>query len=112
MRRHSRLATLIVLISVFLLNSHALAFGVAQGKCLENNVDQKTIKIELYDVNFGKEAPYGHATGIENVYDVSAAKVGIKPEPGDILRIAFTQEGDTRKAAKVMNVSKQDLRKK
>lgn len=111
MRRQIWLPTLVVLISLC-ISSQALAFGVAQGKCLENNVDQKTIKIELYDINFGKEAPYGHATGIENVYDVSVAKVGIKPEPGDILRIAFTQEGDTRKAAKVMNVSKQDLRKK
>jgi len=111
MRRHIWLPALVALISLC-ISGQALAFGVAQGKCLENNVDQKTIKIELYDINFGKEAPYGHATGIENVYDVSAAKVGIKPEPGDILRIAFTQEGDTRKAAKVMNVSKQDLRKK
>lgn len=112
MRRPACIPALLMALGVFLSTSHALAFGVAQGKCLENNVAQKTIKIEVYDTNFGKDTPYGHATGIENVYDVSQAKVGIKPEPGDILRIAFTLEGDTRKAAKVMNVSKQDLRKK
>ncbi len=112
MRRLACLTALFLALGAFVLTSQALAFGVAQGKCLENNATQKTIKIEVYDTNFGKETPYGHATGIQNVYDVSAAKIGITPEPGDILRIAYTVEGDTRKAAKVMNVSKQDLRKK
>ncbi|WP_029459971.1 hypothetical protein [Solidesulfovibrio alcoholivorans] len=112
MRRHASIPALLMALGVFLMSAPALAFGVAQGKCLENNAAQKTIKIEVYDTNFGKETPYGHTTGIQNVFDVSNAKVGITPEPGDIVRIAFTLEGDTRKAAKVMNVSKQDLRKK
>ena len=112
MRRLACTTALFMALGVFLVTSQAQAFGVAQGKCLENNTAQKTIKIEVYDTNFGKETPYGHATGIQNIYDVSNAKIGIQPEPGDILRIAFTLEGDTRKAAKVMNVSKQDLRKK
>lgn len=110
-RRHSITLVSLVLGFVFLA-AQALAFGVVQGKCLENNEEQKTIKIEAYDTNFSKENPYGKATGIESVYDVSQAKIGIPPQPGDILRIAFTLEGDTKKAAKVMNVSKQDLRKK
>ncbi len=94
------------------LTGQALAFSVVQGKCLENNNGQKTIKIEEYDTNFSKGDPYGKATGIEAVYDVSLAKIGISPEPGDILRIAYTMEGEKKMAAKVMNVSKQDLRKK
>ena len=112
MRRHSVLTALALTVGLCFLAGQALAFSVVQGKCLENNKDQKIIKIVEYDTNFGKDTPYGHDTGIESVYDVSQAKIGIPPEPGDILRIAFTVEGEKKKAAKVMNVSKQDLRKK
>ena len=112
MRRICSIPALILACGLILWAGQALAFGVVQGKCLENNKDQKTIKIEAYDTNFGPENPYGKSTGILTVYDVSEAKVGITPEPGDILRIAFTVEGEKKKAAKVMNVSKQDLRKK
>lgn len=112
MRRHSVLAALALALGVCFLAGQAHAFGVVEGKCLEYNKAQKIIKIVEYDTNFSKEAPYGHDTGIESVYDVSQAKIGIPPEPGDILRIAFTVEGEKKTAAKVMNVSKQDLRKK
>lgn len=112
MRRHLSVILLSLALGVLFLTGQALAFSVVQGKCLENNNGQKTLKIEEYDTNFSKTAPYGKATGIEAVYDVSQAKIGITPEPGDILRIAFTMEGEKKKAAKVMNVSKQDLRKK
>lgn len=112
MRRPMYITALSLAFGLIFLAGQALAFGVVQGKCLENNKEQKTIKIEEYDTNFGKDNPYGKATGIEAIYDVSQAKVGIPPEPGDILRIAFTVEGEKKKAAKVMNVSKQDLRKK
>lgn len=112
MRRPRYIAALTLALGLVFLAGQALAFGVVQGKCLENNKDQKTVKIEEYDTNFSKDNPYGKATGIQAVYDVSQAKIGINPEPGDILRIAFTVEGEKKKAAKVMNVSKQDLRKK
>lgn len=108
--RHSLTALALVLGLVFA--TQALAQEVAQGKCLANDQTGKTVKIEEYDVNFSKENPYGKPTGTESVYDVSKAKVGITPEPGDILRIAYVFEGEKRIAAKVMNVSKQDLRKK
>lgn len=111
-RRPHTIIALTLALGLLLTATQALAFGVVQGKCLENNQDQKTIKIEAYDTNFGPASPYGKSTGIQTVYDVSEAKVGIVPEPGDILRIAFTVEGEKKKAAKVMNVSKQDLRKK
>ena len=48
----------------------------------------------------------------DDVPPTSDGEDPIPPEPGDILRIAFVVEGEKKKAAKVMNVSKQDLRKK
>jgi hypothetical protein len=45
-------------------------------------------------------------------FDSSKAKIVLRPEPGDVLRIVYILEGGSRKALKVMNVSKQDLRKK
>ena len=95
---------------VWALNS--IASEVVQGKCLEYNTELKIIKIEEFDTNFSKDAPYGQPTGIISGFDLSTAKIGIVPEPGDILRIAFKIKGDTKVAIKVMNVSKQDLRKK
>lgn len=95
---------------VFALNSSASE--VVQGKCLEYNTESKIIKLEEFDTNFGKQAPYGQSTGIISEFDFSKAKIGITPEPGDILRIAFTAKGNAKLAIKVMNVSKQDLRKK
>jgi len=112
MQRHLFTPILALTLGLVFLAGQALAFDVVQGKCLENNKDQKTVKIEEYDTNFSSADPYGKATGIQAIYDVSQAKVGITPEPGDILRIAFTTAGEKKMAAKVMNVSKQDLRKK
>lgn len=45
-------------------------------------------------------------------FDLSKAKVGIPPAPGDKIRVAYEQAGDKFMAVKVMNVTKQDLRKK
>lgn len=103
-------ALCLALLLILALNSSASE--VVQGKCLEYNAESKIIKLEEFDTNFGKEAPYGQSTGIISEFDFSEAKIGIKPEPGDILRIAFTSKGNAKLAIKVMNVSKQDLRKK
>lgn len=112
MQRRVITVVLALTLGLVFLAGQALAYGVVEGKCLENNTAQKTIKIEEYDTNFSKADPYGKPTGIQSVYDVSQAKIGIVPQPGDILRIAYTVEGEKKMAAKVMNVSKQDLRKK
>jgi len=90
----------------------AFAADVVQGKCTESDPAAKTLTVEEYDLNFSHDAPHGMPTGIISTYDVSTAKVGLTPEPGDILRIAYNTEGEKRIALKVMNVSKQDLRKK
>jgi hypothetical protein len=90
----------------------AVTAEVVQGKCVKYEPDKQLVTIEEYDTNFSKEAPYGKPTGIVFEGDVKTAKVGIKPEPGDILRIAFVLDGGTKRVLKIMNVSKQDLRKK
>jgi len=90
----------------------ALASEVAQGKCTDYNKDSGTLTIEEYDLNFSKENPYGKSTGVLSVFDAKDAKIGISPAPGDVLRISYKPEGTGKQALKVMNVSKQDLRKK
>jgi hypothetical protein len=95
-----------------LIASLTFAAEVSQGKCIQYDVNQKVLVIEEYDTNISKESPYGKPTGIKNTYKLAKAKIGIKPEPGDIVRIAYVINGTERKALKVMNVTKQDLRKK
>lgn len=99
----------IVIIGLVFATS-ALAADVVQGACVEFAGDM--IKIQEYDTNFGPESKYGKPTGVQSEYDVSRAEIGMKPEPGDILRIAYKLGGEQRMALKVMNVSKQDLMKK
>lgn len=109
-RKISASATFLFLgVMLFAVSAHA--GEVAQGKCLEYSKGGILV-IEEYDTNFTPEMKYGHPTGIESSFDVSKAKVGIIPEAGDILRIAYDVDGSNKKATKVMNVSKQDLRKK
>ncbi|MEW6668319.1 MAG: hypothetical protein AB1512_24155 [Thermodesulfobacteriota bacterium] len=97
---------------VLLTASLAVAGEVAQGKCLSFDPKAMVIVIEEYDIQFSKEHPYGRPTGKQSTYKASDAQIGIMPEKGDILRIAFEVKGSDRLARKVMNVSKQDLMKK
>jgi len=91
---------------------NTFAAEVAQGKCLEYDQEKKELTIQEYNTEFSKEMPYGKPTVAVSKFDVSDAKIGIVPQPGDILRIAYKANGKAKKALKVMNVSKQDLRKK
>jgi hypothetical protein len=103
--------TLALLVGIVLAGA-AIAAEVSQGKVISVTTDPAQVTIEEYDINFSPEAPYGNATGIITEYDLSNAKIGISPEPGDILRIAYVIEGEKNVALKVMNVSKQDIRRK
>ena len=100
------------LIALMLMAGSALAADVSQGKCIQYDKQQGVITIEEFDIQFSAENPYGRPTGIESVYNVSKALIGITPEPGDILRMAYRLQGEEKVALRVMNVSKQDLRKK
>jgi hypothetical protein len=88
------------------------AAEVAQGKCLAYDQGTKELTIQEYNTEFSKGNPYGKPTIAVSKFDVSNAKIGVAPKPGDILRIAYNANGKAKKALKVMNVSMQDLRKK
>lgn len=102
----------VTLLAIFSCVSLAVAAEVCQGKCVSYNKVENTITLEEYNTNFTKDAPYGEPTGVTLTYNVATAMIGISPEPGDVLRIAYEVKGPERVALKVMNVSKQDLRKK
>lgn len=89
-----------------------MAAEVAQGKCVKFDQTTKTLVIEEYDVNFTPEHKYGTPTGKQLTFDVAEALIGITPATGDIVRIAYDTTSSDMKAYRVMNVSKQDLRKK
>jgi len=99
-------------LAALLMGGAARAAQVAQGKCLAYDETTRQIQLEEYDTRFTPENRYGAPTGVTVVFDVTGAKIGIPPQPGDILRIAYEVDGSQRRALKVMNVSKQDLRKK
>ena len=100
------------LVALAALAGPAAAADVSQGKCIQYDKQIGVITIEEFDTQFSAETPYGRPTGMQTVYDVSGAVIGITPEPGDILRLAYKVQGDRKVALRVMNVSKQDLRKK
>jgi len=99
------------MVLMVVLAGGAWASDVTQGRFVQTGATPNVLVLEEYDINFSKENPYGMPTGIMSEYDVAQAKIGIPPEPGDILRIVYTDQGGTMKAIKVMNVSKQNLRK-
>ncbi|MFH1984248.1 MAG: hypothetical protein ABIL58_20595 [Pseudomonadota bacterium] len=105
-------ALVITAILLAAMTATAWAGEVSQGRFISASQSPAKFTLEEYDTNFSKDHPYGVPTGIVSQYDVSKAKVGITPQAGDILRIAYEEKGDVKRAVKVMNVSKQDLRKK
>jgi hypothetical protein len=111
MKRHI-LISLTSIVAVLCCVSLALGAEVAQGKCVKIEKDGTLVTIEEYDTQFSKENPYGRPTGRTSVYDLSKAEVGVPAAVGDVLRIAFVVKGKDKMAVKVMNVSKQDLKKK
>jgi len=103
---------LMVLLAFGTAGTMAAAAEVSQGKCITYDREKGVITMEEYDINFSAAAPYGQPTGRITAYQAGKALIGLPPEPGDILRIAYKTQGDAKVALKVMNVSKQDLRKK
>lgn len=102
----------LIVFAICLLTANLYAGEVAQGKCTAYDKAKGQMTIEEYDISVSKENPYGKATGNVLQFDCSSAKIGIPPATGDVMRIAYVKEGDILKAKKIMNVSKQDLRKK
>jgi hypothetical protein len=98
--------------TIFFLYNSAIAAEVSQGICISHDKEGKLITIEEYDTNFSQDSPYGRPTGKKSTFNVSKAKIGIPPKPGDILRISYNVKGTELIAIKVMNITQQDLMKK
>lgn len=112
MKRILTLCLAVWAIGFCLAPGSASAAEVSQGKCIQYDAGAQRITLEEYDTQFSDEHPYGKPTGVEISYDVGHAQIGITPEPGDILRMAWVAGENGKSALRVMNVSKQDLRKK
>ena len=79
---------------------------VYQGACQSVSADGNTLTLT------NSQPKLNPIEGPSATFDLSKAKVGLAPEKGNIIRVAFFKEGDKLVAIKVMNVTKQDLRKK
>lgn len=79
---------------------------VYQGNCLAVGPGGKTITLS------NTQPKLNSIKGESATFDLSKARVGLAPEVGNVIRVAFLQKGERLEAIKVMNVSKQDLRKK
>lgn len=103
---------LVIALAFSVAGMPVMAAEVSQGKCIQFDESNKQLVIESYDTEFSKTSPYGRPTGGKEIFDVSEATIGIHPETGDILRLAWVAKNNAKFALRVMNVSKQDLRKK
>jgi hypothetical protein len=103
---------LLAVMTLFCFSSASFAGEVSQGKCTAYDTEKKTVAIDEYNLNFSKENPYGEPTGTISVFDVSSAQIGVQPAVGDVLRLAYKVDGAKKTCIKLMNVSKQDLKKK
>lgn len=103
----------LVIASIVFVTSASQAADVAQGKVLSVDKATNTLTIEEFDTHKSPEHPYGRSTGVTSEYKiVKETLIGIPPQPGDVIRIAFKMQNTERVAVRIMNVSKQDLRKK
>ena len=101
------------LILVLCLSAPCMAASVAQGKCIAFDPEKKAVSIEEYDLNFSKQSPYGKATGKETTFKITdQTLIGAKPDPGNILRIAFEEKSGEKVVIRIQNVTKQDIMKK
>ncbi len=111
--KRSLLGFFLALTAAFFMTATALAADVAQGKVLSMDTATNILTIEEFDTHKSADHPYGRPTGVTADYKIEKQTlVGIKPQPGDVVRIAFKTQGTERIAVRIMNVSKQDLRKK
>jgi hypothetical protein len=78
---------------------------VYQGTCIALEDGGKMLKLANSQPNLNP------IQGESATFDVSTAKVGAPPEPGDVVRVAFLDQGGKMVALRVMNVTRQDLTK-
>lgn len=86
----------------------ALAGGqVFQGSAVSYDAEKKVLVLKNDEVNLNKV----DKNLKEVTFDLSKAKIGAPASPGDKMRVSYDVAGDKLVASKVMNVTKQDLRK-
>jgi hypothetical protein len=78
---------------------------VYQGVCLKYNPTDQILELK------NSQPQLNPIPGETAVFNLANAKVGLTPDPGDVIRVAYKAEGNSLLALKLMNVSKQDLRK-
>lgn len=95
-----------------------LALALTAG-CIDQGDESKVYQGTCLSVEQGKTLVLANSQpklnpikGDQAVFNISQAKVGLAPEAGNIIRVAFFERKEGNMAIKVMNVSKQDLRKK
>jgi hypothetical protein len=78
---------------------------VYQGVCLKYSASDQILELK------NTQPQLNPIPGETAVFNLANAKVGLTPDPGDVIRVAYKAEGNSFLALKLMNVSKQDLRK-
>ena len=79
---------------------------VYQGVCISLEDNNRVLKLKNTEPTVNK------IKGEQAVFDLTNAKVGLAPEPGDNLRVAYLEKDGVYVALKVMNVTKQNLHEK
>lgn len=72
---------------------------VAQGICLSYDEPAKILVLK------------NEIDRQEIVFDLAQAQIGILPQRGDLIRVAYRREGQKNTACRVMNVTRLDIRK-
>ncbi len=111
MRRKILYYALTLALGLFLAGPALAGQVVVQGKCVSFDQTKNSLTVDEYNLTMTKQYPYGTPTGKQVTVSTAGALIGITPAPGDIVRVAY-ETGKENKALRVMNVSKQDLRKK
>jgi hypothetical protein len=78
---------------------------VYQGECLRFSATDQILELK------NTQPQLNPIPGETAAFNLAKAKVGLKPDPGNVIRVAYKVQGNSFLALKVMNVSKQDLSK-
>jgi hypothetical protein len=101
-----RLIAVLVIAAVTALGcSDGSKSRVYQGVCMKYSPTDQILELK------NSQPQLNSIPGETAVFNLANAKVGLTPEPGDVIRVAYKTEGNSLLALKLMNVSKQDLRK-
>ena len=101
-----RLIAVLVVVTISALScSDASKSHVYQGVCLKYSAAEHVLELK------NTQPQLNPIPGETAVFNLAKANVGLNPDPGDVIRVAYEVEGNSLLALKLMNVSKQDLRK-